>query len=206
MARSKKDSPKWSEDDGLIVKRKSNPKESTVEAWGLVDGQPTSKHFGLLVYDDVVTIDSVRSSEMIAKSTEAWELSTNLGEEGGATRIAGTRYHFNDTYRTIMDRGAAIPRIHPATDNGSIDGNPVLKSRKWLDDKKTKQGSYVFACQQLLNPKADETMGFKTSWLRYYDDVNVSSMNIYILVDPANEKKKKSDYTSHVDRDWETNT
>src|SRR3990167_10623836 len=32
--------PKWSEDDGIIVRRKSNPNEATIEAWGLVDGQP----------------------------------------------------------------------------------------------------------------------------------------------------------------------
>ena len=32
----------WSLDGGLVVKRKSNPKEATVEAWGLVDSQPTS--------------------------------------------------------------------------------------------------------------------------------------------------------------------
>ena len=44
-ARPDQESLKWSEDDGVIVKRKSNPKESTVEAWGLVDGQPTSRHF-----------------------------------------------------------------------------------------------------------------------------------------------------------------
>ncbi|MEO1330834.1 MAG: hypothetical protein AAFW46_14355, partial [Pseudomonadota bacterium] len=50
--------PKWSEDEGIIVKRRGNPKESTVEAWGLVDGQPTSKHFSLLHYDDVVTRES----------------------------------------------------------------------------------------------------------------------------------------------------
>jgi hypothetical protein len=39
------ESDRWSVDRGIIVKRKSNPKEATVEAWGLVDGQPTSKHF-----------------------------------------------------------------------------------------------------------------------------------------------------------------
>ena len=38
-----RESPKWSEDDGIVVKRKTNPKEATVEAWGLVDGQPTSR-------------------------------------------------------------------------------------------------------------------------------------------------------------------
>ena len=46
--------PKWSEDDGIIVRRKTNPKEATIEAWGLVDGQPTSKHYAVLLYDDVV--------------------------------------------------------------------------------------------------------------------------------------------------------
>jgi hypothetical protein len=52
--------PKWSEDDGIIVRRrKSNPNEATVEAWGLVDGQPTSKHFRVLLYDDVVVAGSV---------------------------------------------------------------------------------------------------------------------------------------------------
>lgn len=37
-----RESPKWSEKEGIIVKRKSNPKEATIEAWGLVDGQPTA--------------------------------------------------------------------------------------------------------------------------------------------------------------------
>lgn len=75
----KRESPKWSEDDGIVVRRKGNPKESTLEAWGLVDGQPTGKHFGLLIYDDVVTLESVSSPEMIAKVTNCWALSLNLG-------------------------------------------------------------------------------------------------------------------------------
>jgi len=48
----------------------------------------------------------------------------------------------------------------------------------------------------LLNPKADEAQGFKTEWLRHYSDSNAGTgMNIYILCDPANEKKKGNDYT-----------
>ena len=77
-ANPKADSPKWSEDEGIIVRRKSNPKEATIEAWGLVDGQPTSKHYKLMLYDDVVTRESVTTPDMINKTTEAWELSSNL--------------------------------------------------------------------------------------------------------------------------------
>lgn len=75
----RREAQKWSEDDGIVVRRKGNPKEATVEAWGLVDGQPTGKHFRLLIYDDVVTLESVTSPEMINKVTNAWALSLNLG-------------------------------------------------------------------------------------------------------------------------------
>jgi len=156
----RKDSPKWSEDDGLIVRRKSNPKEATVEAHGLVDGQPTSKHFSVLVYDDVVTRESVTTPDMIRKTTDAWALSLNLASDGGKKRYIGTRYHYNDTYKTIMDRKAAKTRIYPATKNGKVDGQPVLIGKDVLVDKRREMGPYVFGCQMLQDPKADEIQGF----------------------------------------------
>jgi len=193
----KQQSPKWSEDDGIIVKRKSNPKESTVEAHGLVDGQPTSKHFGIRVYDDVVVLNSVTSPEMINKTTTAWENSLNLGMSGGFERYSGTRYHFNDSYKEILKRRGAIERIYPATKEGTVEGRPVLLSQEELIEKRRKMGPYTFACQMLLDPKADKVQGFKREWLKYYDNKpDGKGMNIYILVDPANDKKKKSDYTS----------
>ena len=192
-----KEAPKWSEDDGLIVKRKTNPKESTIEAWGLVDSQPTSKHFRTLVYDDVVTRESVTTPDMIGKTTEAWELSTNLGVDGGVERCIGTRYHYNDTYREIVSRQAAKPRVYPATLDGTVHGEPVLLSRDALADKRRKQGPYTFACQMLQDPKADETQGFLEVWLKFYDGVMSNrGLNVYITVDPASEKKKDSDYTA----------
>ncbi|MFI3271231.1 MAG: hypothetical protein R3Y11_03870 [Pseudomonadota bacterium] len=193
----KTDSPQWSLDSGIVVKRKGNPKEATVEAWGLVDGQPTGRHFKLSVYDDVVTAGSVTTPDIIAKVTEMWALSLNLGSRGGAQRYIGTRYHFNDTYRTMMDREAASPRIHPATDDGTMDGVPVLLSRKVLLEKRRIMGPYVFGCQMLQNPKADDVSGFTEEWMRYWEPKKDlwQGMNRYILVDPAHSKKQGSDYT-----------
>jgi predicted phage terminase large subunit-like protein len=193
----RKEAPKWSDDDGLIIKRKSNPKESTIEAWGLVDGQPTSKHFSKLVYDDVVTRESVTTPDMIRKTTEAWELSLNLGAEGGAKRYIGTRYHANDTYATMLHRGSVIPRIYAATDDGTPNGEPVFLKKESLMVKRRDMGAYTFASQMLLNPVADETQGFNQSWLETYENgVTFEGMNKYIVIDPANEKKKTSDYTA----------
>ena len=98
----KQQAPKWAENEGLCVKRASNPKEQTVEAHGLVDGQPTGRHFQLIIYDDVVVQESVSTPEQIAKTTTQWELSLNLGSTHDPRyQYAGTRYSYGDTYGTI---------------------------------------------------------------------------------------------------------
>jgi phage terminase large subunit-like protein len=181
---------------GSSVKRKGNPKEATVEAWGLVDGQPTSKHYDKLVYDDVVTDKSVTTPEMMAKTTDALALSYNLGARNGVRRFIGTRYHFNDTYGTMIERGTVRVRKYPATEDGTTDGEPVFLTREKLAEKRRDFGPYVFACQMLQDPTADETQGFREEWLRYYTPTSHAGMNVYILVDPASAKKKTSDYTA----------
>lgn len=189
--------PKWSEDEGILVKRKGNPKEATVEAWGLVDGQPTSKHFDVLVYDDVVTRESVTTPEMIAKTISALELSYNLGTRDGVRRFVGTRYHANDAYRTIMDRGTVMPRLHPATVDGTVDGEPVLLPADVLAERRRSMGPYTFGSQMLLNPIADETQGFRVEWMRYYDIRPADRATTRVMVvDPAGGKRKNNDYTS----------
>jgi phage terminase large subunit-like protein len=194
-----KESPKWSEDDGLIVKRTSNPKESTIEAHGLVDGMPTGKHFTILNYDDVVTEKSVTTPEMMNKTTTQLELSYNLGMDGGYKRFVGSKYHLFDTYRVIEERQTVTVRRHPVTDNGMPDGKPVLISQEALDEKRRDMGPFTFGCQMLLNPQADQVQGFRTEWIRHHNQNDQTEPgNRYLLVDPANEKKKRSDYTSAV--------
>lgn len=184
--------PRWSEDTGIIVKRSSNPKESTIEAWGLVDSQPTSRHYGLLVFDDAVTQDSVSSPEVITKVTRAWELSLNLAGRGARFRYIGTRYDYADTYRTILDRGAAVPRVYPA----ERDGKSVFLPEEKLAEMRKQMGPYTYGAQMLQNPVAGGAQTFREEWVQYWDADNLANLNLYILVDPANSKKKYSDYTA----------
>ena len=199
-ANPQRDSPKFSEDDGIIVRRKGNPKESTVEAWGLVDSTPVSKHFRLMVYDDVVTGESVSTPDMIQKTTTAWERSLALSTEGGKIRTIGTRWSYNDTYRTILEREGAIERRYPATVDGTAGGEPVLFSRERLAETRRRMGPYTFAAQFLLDPAAERDQAFRDDWLRYFDpdEGSTDEMRKYILVDPASSKKKGSDYTVMV--------
>ena len=195
-----RDAPQWSIERGIVLKRQGNPKEATLEAHGLVDGQPTSRHFSLRIYDDVVTLESVSTPDQIQKTTAAWQMSDNLGAEGGRVRYIGTRYHLFDTYRTMLDADVVIPRIHPATKDGTDTGDPVLMDKASLMHKRKVQGPYVFSSQMLLDPTADKAMGFNLKWLRYGDveyGMAMRSLWRIILVDPAGSKKRKNnDYTT----------
>lgn len=195
----RKDAAKWTEDEGITVKRRTNPKEATVEAHGLVDGQPTSKHFVHRQYDDVVTLESVTTPDMIAKTTSAYEMSDNLGTDGGTFGVVGTIYHFADTYRDMIKRG--IPtRVHPCTKDGTENFTPdncVLMKPETLKAKRQSQGPYTFGTQMLLNPKGDNAQTFKNEWVKYsYAAPVAEGLNVYVLCDPANEKRRTSDYTT----------
>lgn len=197
-ANPSREAPRWSEDGGLIVRRKGNPKEATVEAHGLVDGQPTGRHFRLRVYDDVVTRESVSTPEMISKVTDAWDLSQNLGmqaDQGGKVRYIGTRYSLHDTYAEVIRRGAAIPRIHTATHNGRLDGRPVLFSEAEWQTRRRNSRLTILAAQMLQNPLADEDATFRVEWLRSYE-IRPRTLNVYIMADPSRGRSASSDNTA----------
>lgn len=189
--------PRWSVKNGLVVQRQGNPKEGTLEAWGLVDGMPTGAHFKLMVYDDVVTDKSVNTPEQIMKTTEAWSLSSSLSTEGGRKWYIGTRYHFADTYSTIEERKAAIPRVHPATRDGTKDGQPVLWSAFEWEKRKRDNLDADLACQLLCNPLSGKQRMFDANWIKVYEARPRTLMG-YLLCDPARSKKTDSANTAMV--------
>jgi len=200
------DSPKWAENEGIIVKRDINPKESTVEAWGLIDGQPTSKHFDRLVYDDIVTHDKVRTEYSRAQVVNAWENSISLISVGGKSRYAGTRKHITDVYSEIMERGAAKKRLYtPWADAEKTNG--VLFSLEELQTRRRKMGEITWQAEYENDPMAASSFTLDYTQIVYDEITNYSNMNLYMLCDSSTGKHKKTDYSAFfvVGIDWSSN-
>jgi hypothetical protein len=182
----KRDSPKWAENDGITVRRQSNRKEATVEAWGLVDGQPTSKRFTILHYDDVVARDQI-SEDMTFKTKQELQNSFALtASDPMIARIIGTPQEIGDVMCQLMDEKKFPLRWHPAA---TANGTPVFFSESKLADFKDKMSPKVFALQFLLDPKAAQdahAIGFLSEWWKTYPGpLSTNSLNLYVMVDPA---------------------
>jgi hypothetical protein len=152
------EAPSWSLDGGLRLKGASaSRKESTIEAFGLIEGQPTGRHYERVVFDDLETDDIRESPDMLEKVYSKFEMAGNLGtgSEKDITRIIGTYYsHFGPMIR-IRDRkyqdGRPMYslRLIPGSDNGKRDGTPIWMDQKNWDKEKTSQ---FFNSQQLCDP------------------------------------------------------
>src|SRR5882724_1905859 len=192
-----KDAPWWSLNEGIVVKRKSNPKEATLEASGLLDGMATGKHFRLRIYDDVVTEEYVTSSEMIQKTTLRYELSQHLGMRGGRQWMDGTRYHYGDTYGQILARGVVRERRYPATNDGTFDGEPLFLTKAEWEKIKKEQSKSTIAAQMLLDPLQGSENKFDPRWLRPWY-IRPRKLSCYIMVDPSKGPHADSDNTAIV--------
>jgi phage terminase large subunit-like protein len=182
-------SPKWSEDDGLLCKRKSTYREMTFEAAGVTDGTPVGSHYTIRVYDDIVTWESTRTAELINKTRNGFELSHALGARGGTKRVIGTRYDYNDLYSEMLKTDYWIPRIHRG------DVYPSFWTEKEVEEKRQVMGTYNFSCQISLSPVSEDQQKFDMKDIKWEERPDADKLNVYIFVDPAGEKKGKSSYT-----------
>jgi len=192
------ESVRWTEEKGLVVKRKSTRREATVEGTGL-DTQATGRHWDYIIYDDIVSVNNVTSNEVIKNTTDALLTSFNLVSGNGRKRFIGTRYHAVDTYDYLIKNKIVQTRIYPATLDGTADGEPVeILTKEKLEEKRHEMSPFIFSAQMLLNPVADDERRFNPQLFQYYSRETLDSLkkNVYITVDAATSKKKNSDYTA----------
>ena len=189
------EAPQWSVEGGLTVKRRGKFLENTLEAHS-IEKLPTGKHFTKRVYDDIEVPENVTTSEMIKKIESQFRMSAAL-IDGTINRamVVGTIYHFAGIHCNVLLKDSSwYHRVYKATDDGTVTGNPVLMTKKAFIKLAKELGPYHTASQMLMNPVAADLQEFKEEWLEYYVKLP-ARMNKYLIVDPANEKHKKSDFT-----------
>ena len=184
-------SPKWSEESGIIVHRRSTAKESTVEAWGLVDNLPTSKHYTIQDYDDIVNDETVSSPEQVKKAQEFFNSSLLLMDESHVRRrVWGTFYGFGDPNHALSKNESWYRSIHSWKKNDEY----VLLTDESAEQLTADLTDWQVSCQLDMNPVSTSEKKFDLMWIEHHSGRVESRVNRYVLVDPARTKGLKSDY------------
>jgi predicted phage terminase large subunit-like protein len=200
----------WSDNEFTIIGATEIQKGATVTAFGY--GQATGYEFDKLMIDDIVDFENVRTKYQRDK-LEDW---IGMGlrpmlKAGGKISWSGTRYHQNDQYGRLLEKGINTNiKSHKAIlDNGESMW-PELWPIKILLDKKGKMGSMSFDAQYQNDVKL-MALGkiFKREWFKYIrrdpnnpsgfirDDgvrINIKDLAIYQTCDLAISKKETADY------------
>lgn len=187
----------WGAESGLLVKRQGNPKEMTVEAWGL-EAQPTSKHFLRRKYDDIITYESSQNPEQQNKTLENLRMSHNLGKDGGSHRVIGTPYHHGDAINAVraMKNPDGTPfyfhRLKPSLENGEPNGKPVFLSESRIH--LLRQDLTTFYPQHLLDPTPKGSMKLDPSFLKEVEPHDIPKrLYKFMLVDGAGTAQRRED-------------
>lgn len=167
------EAPKWSEDDGLVLKRSNvSRKESSIEAHGLIEGMPTGSHFERNVFDDLETEDIRESPDMLAKVFSKFQMAAvNLGtgSDDDITRVIGTYYSYFGPNVKVRDlkfpdgRPVYHLRLMPGSDDGTREGKPILMDEKSWEKAKM---SVHFNSQQLCDPTPASDIKLNFSMLK----------------------------------------
>jgi hypothetical protein len=187
------ESPSWSLQHGIRVKRKSvSRKENTVEAFGLIEGMPTGGHYDHRMYDDVETFDIAKSPDQMDLCFHAFEMSDNLGTNTGTENIVGTYYSHIGPLVRIRDKkdihGESMYKtvIKPATHDGTRTGRPVLLSQERLEKLMT---SKFFDAQQLCQPTPTDIVALDSRLLQSIDPAFLPKDRYkFLIIDQAGGK------------------
>lgn len=179
-----------------------------------VGGSATGEGGNYLIVDDPINATE-QMSEAIRNTANNWfdqTFTTRLNDKKkGVIILVMQRLHENDLTGHLLKKGGwdhlclpAIAEKDEVIEKGTIRisrmvGDFLHKERMGkfeLDQAKVEVGSYGFSGQYQQKPSPEGGGEFRKEWLDYYDNLSINTLNLYILVDPANSKQKHSDFTS----------
>ena len=178
----------------ITVKRKGNRKEGSIEAWGLVDGQPTGRRFTDILYDDVIARGNITELMILTTTRELQNSFLLTASDPPRRRYVATYQEIGDTTQYVIDNGIFnLRKRGPLDENGQV---AFCSDAFFADLRKSITDNKVFALNILLDPslaKTEHDIGFKEDWWEIYDKPPAKRMmNVYGLVDPAGDSTESN--------------
>lgn len=198
-----------------------DPNHDSVDDWALLGsndaitiaglgGSLTGKGGNLIVLDDAVKNREEAYSEVYREKTWqsfASDLMTRRNAPACIVVVLMTQWHLDDIAGRIlyaMEHDPSFPRferlVFPARKDGPDGWDylfPEQFSPEWYDEQRATLGPTMAAALLDCDPVGDGNRMFKPEWLNTCrQPPPQDTMNIYILIDSANAKRKTSDFTS----------
>lgn len=190
----------WNQDE-FVIRQRTQPLVAPTMMGAGLQKTLTSQHFDLIIADDLVEPDNVRTKEQREKVYEFYLSLFDLLEPDGRIVVIGTRYHQDDLYSRILEENDThgnwsvfIRSCYNA--DGSILFPEKFTSQQLEDIKK--KSFYHFSTQYLNNPIDQENADFKAEWIRTYDPLTPNPTTLYMTIDPALALSRDADYTAMV--------
>jgi predicted phage terminase large subunit-like protein len=168
----------WNDREFTVNKRTIIKKEATVTALG-ASGAVISKHFDIIIGDDLVGLENARTERQRANLKEWFysSLAPTL-EPDGEIHILGTRYNPLDLYESLIKSGNYKINIQQAIQ--VIDGKEVsLWEEKFslekLKEKRAESGKIIFNMQYQNDTELAKGKIFKAQYFKYYEEYKLNN-------------------------------
>lgn len=182
-------------------------REATVEVAG-IDKSVVSRHYGIIVFDDVVNNLNVSTKEQREKIINAYKEYLSLLNPGGLIRVVGTRWHYYDLYGYLFDeikqdrRAGVDPQFKMfitkawTDEDQKLPAFPERFNKQVLINLRNRQGAHIFSCQYLNDPQPDDEKIFSRNDIRFVDEpIQAQETHLFHFCscDPAVSEKDSSD-------------
>lgn len=176
-------SDKWTESEIIIRQRdKRQIKEPSILT-SSVDKSIVSKHFDLIIADDLVNRESINTREQLMKTKLYYKDMLDLLDPGGLMIVIGTVWHFDDLYADIQENYKFDVFFKTCWDKEKNPIFPKKFSKEYLEKLREEKGIFEFSSQYLNSAIDDENAVFQLSWIKYFTDLPKGIYNYYLSLD-----------------------
>ena len=198
QAFGKLEGSKWTDRELIVRTRNKIAKEPTIFSTG-IDGALISRHFDLVICDDIVDEDNSRTESSREKlRVRFFKVLLPCLEPHGKLAVIGTRYHYRDLYGNLMESGfIPSPTIISALDCQGRSCWPEKFPAEHLEQIRREAGTVIFNAQYQNDTEAMKGAVFKEEWLQFYE-APPSMLRIYQGVDLAIARSSGSDFFAIV--------